>query len=411
MIARILAAAFALSSFAQAEDWPRWRGPDLNGISTEKGLALAWDDEPEQLWTAQIGSGYSSVSVAGGRLFAFGLEKGEKKGLFKKGGGGEVLRCLDAATGKTIWISKSYASTFKPKYYDGGTSGTPTVDGEIVYLLRQTGELSAMGVADGKAIWQRDLAKDLNLKIATWGLTGAPLVEGGLLIVNAGEHGCAFDKKTGKTVWKSGGAHGYATPIPFEADGVRLVALFTGKALHAVDPASGKPAWSHPWETKYEVNAADPVLLGGGRIFVSSGYGRGAAVLKVTAKGAETVWENKNISTQFNPAVFIGGYLYGIDGNSTSGAKGELKCIDPKDGSVKWSQRTGFGGLSAAGDTLIILNDRGELITAKATPDGFRELARAQPIGKKCWTTPTLAGGKLYIRNQAGTLVCLDVSG
>ena len=127
--------------------------------------------------------------------------------------------------------------------------------------------------------------------------------------------------------------------------------------------------------------------------------------MKISPGGAEKVWENTDIKTQFNPAVLIGGYLFGIDGNTSNGSKCELKCVDPKDGSIKWAERIGFGGVTAVGDLLIALNERGELITAKATPDGFKPVLRFQAISKKCWTIPTVANGKLYVRNQAGRLV------
>ena len=401
---------FALSTLASGKDWPRWRGPDLNGISSEKGLKLDWEGEPERLWTAKIGSGYSSVSVAGGKAYVLGLEEPDKGGLFRKAKGVEVVRCLDLENGEEVWAHR-YPSKFKPKFYDGGTSGTPTVDGDKVFVFGQSGELMALNAADGKVIWEKDLAKELGFGIGTWGLTGSPLVYGDLLILNAGTHGTAVKKSTGETVWSSGGGNnGYATPVPFEVDGENLLAIFSADGLHAVEPKTGKLAWTHPWETRYEVNAADPVVLGGGRLFISSGYGRGGAVLKVSRGGAEVDWENTNIRTQFNPAVLIGGYLYGIDGNTSDGRSATLKCIDPKSGAVKWSEVTGFGGVAAVGDTLVVLNESGELITGKASPDGFKELARTQAIAKKCWTIPTIAAGKLLVRNQAGTLVCFDLS-
>ena len=264
-------------------------------------------------------------------------------------------------------------------------------------------------IAAGKLL--HDLFTELGFGIGTWGLTGSPLVYGDLLILNAGTHGTAVKKSTGETVWSSGGGNnGYATPVPFEVDGENLLAIFSADGLHAVEPETGKLAWTHPWETSYEVNAPEPVVLGRGRLFISSGYGRGGAVLKVSRGGAEVDWENTNIRTQFNPAVLIGGYLYGIDGNTSDGRSATLKCIDPKSGAVKWSEATGFGGVAAVGDTLVVLNESGELITGKASPDGFKELARTQAIAKKCWTIPTIAAGKLLVRNQAGTLVCFDLS-
>lgn len=400
----------ALTGFAFAKDWPRWRGPDGNGISTEAGLTLSWEDEPKKLWQTKIGTGYSSVSVVGDKLFTLGLEEVEKKGLFKKAKGAEVARCLDAKTGKEIW-KHAYPSQFSPKFYDGGTSGTPTVDGDHVYIFGQSGEMLCLTIADGKVVWEKNLAKELGFGIGTWGLTGSPFIEGDLLILNAGTHGTAVNKKTGEVKWKSGeGKAGYATPVPFEVDGERLLAIFSANGLNAVDPKTGKLAWNYEWLTKYEVNAADPIPLADNRMFISSGYGRGGAVLKLSRGGAEVVWENKDIRTQFNPAVEIGGYLYGIDGNTSDGSKATFKCVDAKDGSVKWSERTGFGGVMAVGETLIILNERGELMTAKATPAGYEELARAQVIGKKCWTVPTVANGQLWVRNQAGSLICFDLS-
>lgn len=406
----LLSLAAAFPATALAEDWPRWRGPNLDGISKEAGLKLDRDSEPATAWSANIGTGYSSVSVAGGKVFTLGLEKPKKGGLFNRAKGVEVVRALDEKTGKQLWEHR-YPSKFEPKFYDGGTSGTPTVDGDTVYVFGQRGELIALKAATGDVIWSKNLAKELGFKISTWGITGSPLVYGDLLILNAGTHGTGIDKKTGAVKWKSGGgSNGYATPIPFEVGGQKLVAIFSAKGLHAVDPASGKLAWTHPWETKYEVNAADPVLLGGDRMFISSGYGRGGAVLKLSPGGAETVWENKDIRTQFNPAVLVGGHLYGIDGNTSNGNKCELKCVDPEDGSVKWAERIGFGSVTAVGDVLLALNERGELIIAQASPEKFSPLFRFQAIAKKCWTIPTVANGRLYIRNQAGKLIAYDLS-
>jgi len=387
-----------LATSAPAEDWP-WRGPNHNGISAETGLELSWDGEPKTLWRAKIGEGYSSVVIHDHRLYTMGLDAKSKT---------ESVRCLDAKTGAEIW-AHSYKSTFKPKYYDGGTSGTPTVDGESVYVFAQTGELMSLRISDGKPNWEKNLEDELGFEIGVWGLTGAPLVYGNLLIVNAGDHGVAVDKKTGKVAWSSGkGQNGYATPVVFNQGGKELVAIFAAEGLHAVEPKSGKQVWFHKWKTKYEVNAADPIVLPGNRIFISSGYGTGSAMLKLTGGAPEELWTSKHMRNQLNPSLYIDGYLYGVDGD-TSG-KATLNCIDAKTGELKWKgPKIGSGSLISAMGKLIVFTEKCELIIADPSPDAFKPGSRAQILGDKCWTTPSLANGLLYVRNHKGDLACISL--
>ena len=387
------------TSTAIADDWP-WRGPNHDGISDETGLKLSWDDEPKQLWKAKIGEGYSSVVVHGGKVFTMGLDKRSKT---------EIVRCLDAKTGDEVW-AHSYKSTFKPKFYDGGTSGTPTVDGEQVYVLSQTGLLMSLNRSDGKPKWEKDLAAELGFKIGTWGLTGAPVVSGDLLILNAGSYGVGVEKQTGKVAWSSGkGQNGYSTPVLFEQGGKTLVAIFAADGLHALVPATGKRVWFFPWKTKYEVNAADPIFLEGGRVFISSGYDRGCAMLKLNGGDKpELLWTNNDMRNQFNPSIHLDGFLYGVDGNTSN--KATLNCLDAKNGDVKWKgPKIGSGSLISAMGKLIIFTERCELIIADPSPDGFKPTSRAQILGDKCWTTPSLADGLLYVRNHRGDLACISL--
>ncbi|MGI9240654.1 MAG: PQQ-binding-like beta-propeller repeat protein [Verrucomicrobiales bacterium] len=394
-----IATLLSLTTIAPADDWP-WRGASHNGISGETGLKLSWDSEPKTLWKAKIGEGYSSVVVHGKQLFTMGLDARSKT---------ETVRCLDANTGAEIW-THSYKSTFKPKYYDGGTSGTPTVDGESVYVFAQTGELMSLKRSDGKPNWEKNLEDELGFKIGVWGLTGAPLVYGDLLILNAGDHGVAVEKKSGKVAWSSGeGQNGYATPVLFKQGGKDLIAIFSATGLHAVDPTSGKQAWSHKWKTKYEVNAADPIVLSDNRLFISSGYKTGCAMLQFSGSGAsKELWKNKNMRNQLNPSLHIGGYLYGVDGDTSGNAT--LNCIDARNGKLMWKgPKIGSGSLISAMGKLIIITEKCELIIADPSPEGFRPGSRAQVLGGKCWTTPSLANGLLYVRNQKGDLACISL--
>ena len=387
-----------------AGDWTRWRGPDLNGISAETGWLAKWpDDGPKRLWKAKVGTGFSSVSVANGKVYTLG-NSGRGKGEEK-----DTVFCFDAATGKGIW-SHAYEAKLDPKYYAGGPSGTPTVDGNRVFTLGKRGQLICFGAADGHVVWQKNIATETKGKRPTWGFAGSPLVIGGTVFVNVGAHGTALDKKTGKILWSTGReAASYSSIVPHVRDGRQELVMFAHKALVALDPKTGSVFWSYPWETKHDTNVADPILIGD-RVFISSGYDRGCALLQVDGNKVRKLWENKNMRNHFNPCVLIDGHVYGFDGNT---GRATLKCIKLATGKVQWEEDSfgGFGALQAIGKKLLIISNQGELIVAEANAGEFTEISRAQVTGPKCWTTPVLANGRIYCRNSRGDLTCLDVSG
>ena len=230
-------------------------------------------------------------------------------------------------------------------------------------------------------------------------------MEGDLVILDVGAAGTAFDKKTGKVVWASGkGASGYSSPVLFKAGDQRLAAIVAAETLEVVNPADGHSAWKFPWKTQYDVNAADPIISGG-KVFVSAGYGHGCALLDISHGQPSVLWQNKNMRNHFNSSVLWKGYLYGVDEN-------ELKCLSLNTGEVKWSEsKFGKGSLILADGKIIGLSEKGELMVAEASPEGFMPISHAQVLGGKCWTTPVLSNGRIYCRNAKGDLVCLDVSG
>jgi outer membrane protein assembly factor BamB len=389
-------ALLALS--ASAVDWFRWRGPDLNGISTETEWTTSWPKEgPKQLWKANVGMGFSSMSVADGRLYTLG-NKSDRDAVY----------CFDAAGGKELW-KHTYDEPLDPRYYEGGTSSTPTIDGAVVYTLSRKGKLFAFDAATGKVQWTKNIAADLDLEVPEWGFAGSPFVENDLLILNAGTHGVALEKKTGKVLWSTGkNASGYSTPVPFMVNGRRAVVLFAAQHLAAVETKTGKEIWTFPWKTSYDVNAADPIIAGE-KMFISSGYRTGGALLSLAGGSPSVLWKNQNMHNQLNACVLIENHLYGTSGQS--GYAGDLRCVDFNTGEVKWKEASaGLGALMAAGGKLIVLSEKGELIIAEATPEKFKPLARAQVLGGKCWTTPVLSNGRIYCRNSQGALVCVDVS-
>ncbi len=385
------------SSTLQAADWFRWRGPDFNGVSKEKGWLATWPAEgPKQLWKANVGIGFSSVSVSNGRVYTMG-NANEQDSVF----------CFDAETGKEIW-KHSYPCPLDPKFYDGGSSVTPTVDGDRVFTLSRKGDLFCLDAKTGKVVWSKNLPQELGVEIPTWGFAGSPFVEKNVLLLNIGSHGTALDKTTGKVIWTSDKTpSGYSTAVPADFAGQRSAVFAGAKSIFAVAIKDGKKLWEHEWKTSYDVNAADPIIVGD-KVFISSGYDHGCALLQIKDGKATVLWENKNMRNQLNSSVLLNGFLYGFDGNT--GPKADLKCLEFETGKVKWTQaKLGAGALMAADGKLIIQTDPGELIIAEATPESFKPISRAQVLGGKNWTTPVLANGKIYCRNSKGDLVCLDV--
>ena len=388
-------ALMALGAFtARGGDWPRWRGPDLNGISTEKGWQAKWPAEgPKQLWKASVGIGFSSFSVSGGRVYTMGNSNET-----------DWVSCLDANTGKKVW-GHSYPCGLDPKNFEGGPCATPTVRDGRVYTFSRKGDLFCLDAAKGTVVWSKRLNRELGLEIPTWGCASSVLVEGELAVVNMGSAGVALDRKSGKVVWVSAKSMGaYATPVPLKIGSEQCLAILTRQSLVAVKAANGQQVWSYPWQTSYDVNAADPIV-DGDKIFISSGYNHGGTVVKVSGQTPEKVWENKNLRNHFNSCVLWQGYLYGPDDSG-------LRCVAFETGDLKWTYGGfGKGSLMVADGKLVGLSEKGELIIAEATPAAFTPISRAQVLKGKCWTTPVLSNGHIYCRNAVGDVVCVDVSG
>jgi outer membrane protein assembly factor BamB len=389
--------ASLLTSALRADDWPHWRGPARNGHSAETAWSDQWPaDGPRVAWKANVGLGFSTFVVAKGRVITTG-----------HAGGKDTVFCFDADGGKLLW-KHSYAAELGDKYFEGGATGTPTMDGDRVYHLSRWGDLFCLDAATGSVVWSKNLQQEPGVRIPDWGFSGAPLVLGNLLILNAGDAGMALDKANGKLVWQSQNKEaGYSTPLPVTRGNETLVLLGSRQSYVAVDAATGKEAWRHRWLTQYGVNAADPIVQGD-LVFICTGYGKGAAMLKLGAGQPQELWKSKALRTQMNPAVLVDGHLYGIDGDTTTSAS--LKCLEFATGTEKWEHpKVGSGALITAAGRLIVLSGTGELMVAPASPAGFKPTARAQVLKGKCWTSPVLANGRIYCRSTPGDVVCLDV--
>ncbi len=384
-----------LAAGGYCNDWPVWRGSDQNGISKETG----WNPQgAKKLWTKELGAGYSAVSVKDGKLYTMGRESDADKD------GKDTVYCLDAKTGKEIW-SYSYpcpAGSFK------GPRATPVCDGAFVYTLSREGLLICFDAASGKVKWETDVLGQSSTQNAKWGLSSSPCVEGDLILLNVGSSGVAVDKNSGKIQWKSAGKPSYATPVVFDYNGSRLAAIFSAPGLQVVEVKTGKKINAFAWETKYDINGADPLIIGE-KIFISSGYDRGCALLDFSSGELKKMWENNLLKAQFSSGVHIDGSIYGVDGQGK--AKGFLRCLSVADGSEQWNNPLEFGSLMAADGKLIVLSETGILHFVEATAKKYNELSKMDTgLGSLCWTAPVLANGIIYCRNDKGTLVAIDVS-
>ncbi len=393
----VLALVALIGGIAVAADWPRWRGEDGDGFyggddfeveAIRAGLTAAW--------TTNVGAGYSAVAVVSDRLYTMGNTDRT-----------DYVGCIDVNTGQTIW---TFSYPCQPSQYPGPRA-TPFVHDGRVYTFSSEGHIFCLDAQTGEKIWGINISESMQARAPRWGFSGSAIVEGQKVIVNAGRHGMAFDKDTGETIWASPPqAPGYATPVVYELDGERAVAVFGAEAIYGVSLKDGSELWSYPWETSHDVNAADPLFFDQ-YCFITSGYRRGAALLDISSEEVTKVWETSALSAQFSSCTILDGHIYGITGNA---GRGELVCIDATTGERKWSHNTGFGGHIAVADKLIIGNERGTVYVARANNESYVELAQSDtfsPGRARIWTAPVIANGRLYIRSSTGDLACYDVSG
>jgi outer membrane protein assembly factor BamB len=393
----VCAAAFlSVVSSTYADDWPRWRGPTLNGISNEKILVDKWPDSgPKQLWKASIGIGMSAISVANGKAVSMGNE-GDK----------DTVWCLDAVSGKEIW-KHTYASPLDPNLYEGGPSATPTIEGDRVYTLSKDGQMFCLGASDGKVIWQVNLVKEHEIKKPEWGFASSPLIIADRLYLNAGGFGACFNRTTGKLVWLSSQEPAaYATPVPFKLGDKEALVFQASRELVAVAPGDGAALWRTEWKTSYDTSSVD--IIPSGKKFHVTSYRQPSVLFDTSSGEPKRLWETKDFWQHMNPAVLVKGVLYGFHGDGRHDH--EFKAVNFETGQIAWTEKNlPVGSTIVANGKLILLTGKGELVIAEPTPEKFSPVARAQIMGGKCWTSPALANGLLYARNVKGDLVCVAV--
>ncbi len=393
---------------AHATDWPQFLGPTRNGVYPGNDLAETWPkDGPPVVWQKSVGQGFSGPAVADHKLI-----------LFHRVDNQETVDCLDAATGKPLWTF-AYPTAYTDDFgFDEGPRATPSIAAGHVYTFGAEGKLHCLDFATGKKLWSVNAKKEFAAPKGFFGIACSPLVENNAVLLNiGGAEGAgivAFDHDTGKVLWKvSDDAASYSSPIAATVNGRRYAFFFTQTGLVALDPADGKIQFRYPWHppTRTSVSTATPLIVGD-LIFLSASYGTGAILLRVKNNAVEKIWSGDDIlSNHYATSVEHDGLLFGIDGRTDPGFSPppSLRCVELLTGKIRWQDSSsGAATVTLAGDQLLVLTEKGELIRTPAAPDGFKPNARAQILPFQVRAFPALADGYLYARSK-DKLVCVDL--
>jgi outer membrane protein assembly factor BamB len=371
------------------DDWPQWRGPNRDGRSTETGLLKDWPaGGPALAWRAAgAGEGYSSFATSQGRLFTLGAR-----------GGTEYVIAFDAASGKRLWET-AHGTRFSNDRGDGPRA-TPTIEGDRVYAFGASGDLSVLDAATGKVHWTVNVLKQFRGSNIQWGLSESPLVLADRILVNAGGTIVALKKTDGTSIWTTQGDEaGYSSAVAHKVGEVTEAIYFTSNRVLGVDVNSGRQLWSYGKVANRTANIATPIVRGN-RVFVSSDYGTGSALLELVASGnnvsAKEVYFTRQMKNHHATSILVGEHLFGFDSSI-------LTAMEFNTGNVAWQNRSvGKGSLTFADDRLYLFSENGVVGLAEASPAGYREHGRFElKTGRlPTWSHPVVSGGKLFLRDQ-----------
>jgi outer membrane protein assembly factor BamB len=384
--------ATAAAPAAASAYWTDFRGPNRDGHYRERPILTQWPaDGLKPIWKQPVGGGYASFVIAGGLAFTI-----------EQRGPQEIVAAYDVATGRELWTN-AWTATFRESMGGDGPRATPVWADGRVYALGGLGELRCLEGATGALVWRTNILEDSGATNLQWGMSAAPLVVDDTIVVlpggPKGQSVVAYDRRTGKRAWSAlNDQQAYSSPMLATLAGVRQILVFSASRVMGLTPDRGDVLWEYPWKTGYDVNAGQPIVIGDNRVFVSSGYGAGAAVVELTRSGeggfqVREVWRNIRMKNQFTSSVLHEGFIYGLD-------ESILACLDAATGELKWKGgRYGYGQVLLASGHLIVLGEEGDLVLVRAAPDRHQELARFPALEGKTWNHPAMSDAVLLVRN------------
>jgi outer membrane protein assembly factor BamB len=392
--------AAAPAAHARKNYWTNFRGPARDGRYDEQPIRTNWQGGLQQLWKQPSGGGYSSFSVADG--VAYTIEQRREQ---------EVVAAYNIDNGRELW-THGWDAMFHPDDTGDGPRSTPTWHEGRLYALGAMGELRCLDARSGKLIWSKNILKENGASNLSWGMAASPLVvDDKVIVIPGGANGksiVAYNARTGAHVWGAlGDTASYTSPMLVTLAGRRQILAVTARRLVGIAPEDGTVLWDFPWANSIGINVAQPIVVGPSRLFISAGYGKGAALVELTGAGgklsAASVWERASMKNKFNSSVLHEGHVYGLD-------EGMLTCVDVATGEQKWKARGyGYGQVVLASGHLIVTTEEGEIALVRATPAGHTELARFPALQGRTWNVPAISGGRLLVRN-ATEMACYKLS-
>jgi outer membrane protein assembly factor BamB len=372
--------------------WTDFRGPRRDGRYDEMEILTTWPAAGlKPLWKQPVGGGYASFVVAEGRAFTIEQRRDQ-----------EVVAAYQVLTGRELW-THGWKAAFRESMGGDGPRATPTWHQGKIYAQGAEGELRCLDAATGKLVWSKNTLTDTGAPNLMWGMACSPLIVDDTVVAVSGNSLVAYDKRTGSRVWKAlDEKQAYTSPMLATLDGRRQIVTVSAKRAMGLAVEDRAVLWDFPWTTTYDVNSSQPLLVGENRIFISAGYGHGAALLEVGAGGARPVWQNIRMKNKFNGSVLHEGHVYGLD-------EGILACVNIETGVQRWKGgRYGYGQVLLASGHLVITTETGDVVLVKATPERHQEVAQFPAIEGKTWNNPALANGLLLVRNTT-EMACFRV--
>ncbi len=378
-----------------AEDWSTWLGPKGDNTTQSSGAFDPNLDNWKVSWAAKVGRGYTAVTTFNGRAYTNGHDEISH----------ESIVCLDLQSGRTLWEHR-FEADLMPRAHGGGPNASVVIDGGRVYAISKDGQLRCLDPETGKLYWKQRLTETLDIEMPSWGFGASPVLFGDLLMVSAGKV-AALDKTNGHPVWTTSNTRraGYGTPAPFLLGSTRYFAAMDGNGFAIINDR-GEEILHKRMVTKSNVISNTPLVFENGkRIFIHTNAF--SEVLTFDGKSIDVLWNDRRLQNSQSAAVIVDGVLYGLNGLPEND-RTKLYSRNPYNGKPNWTvPNFGFGSLIAVDDALLILTDDGELVTAMATPDAYREVSRKKVLDPTCWTKPIYTNGRILVRNDAGRVVCL----